>query len=207
MTIKKIYERADTTRKTFLLLTLLTITLTPCLFADGANFQIRQVLSEEEAKTIPHDTFPYAQNGREMNVLVSRDAALTAEDVQDASIRLQADLLKEFPDELWTINQNGEKEMVLRYTEQDKLNLTAEPRIDFNLTESGKQKWADFTGKMFNKQAAVIGNNIVYAQPFIRDKITNGKLQIFSPTENVNEMVKLVEGMGLKLKARPEEKS
>ncbi len=122
------------------------------------------------------------------------------QDVQDASIRLQEDLIKDMPDAVWTVDSDGFK--VLRYTKQDKLNLTAEPRIEFKLTADGAKKFADFTKNNMRKSVVVIGNNRILEKVMIMAPIEGGKIQIFAPTDKVNEMVKLVESMGLKLKIK-----
>gem|GEM_PF-1641185 len=171
-------------------------------FADSPNFQMRLVLDEKEAQTVPHDIFPYTSpKGQKTEIYVAKDIILAVEDVQDVLIELQEDLLKKLPQEYWTIGSDGYK--VLHYTQEDRLNLTAEPRIDFTLTEAGKKKLADFTKNNLQKFAAVIGDNRVLAKVKITAPISSGKFQIFSPTDKVNEMAKLVESMGLKLEVKP----
>lgn len=174
---------------------------TSCLFADNSQFQVRLALDEKEAQAVSHDTLPYTSpSGEEMQLPVGKDIVLSVQDVQDASIRLQEDLIKDIPDAVWTVDSDGLK--VLRYTEQDKLNLTAEPRIEFKLTAEGTKKFADFTRNNVKKSAAVIGNNRVLVKVMIMVPVEGGKIQISSPTDKVNEMVKLVESMGLKLKVK-----
>jgi len=171
-------------------------------FADNSQFQVRLALNEKEAQTISHDVLPYTSpRGEEVEIAVGKDVVLAVQDVQDASIRLQEDLLKDLPDGYWTMDSDGIK--VLRYTEQDKLNLTAEPRIEFKLTVDGTRKFADFTKNNIRKSVVVIGNNRVLAKVMIMEPIESGKIQIPSPTNKVNEMVKFVEGIGLKLKVKP----
>ena len=172
------------------------------LFADNSQFQVRLVLEGQKAQTIPHDVFPYtSSNGQKGEIAVAKDIVLSAQDVQDVSIRLQEDLLKDLPDAYWTIGPDGYK--VLRYSKEDKLNLTAEPRIEFNLTENGRKKFAEFTKNNLLESAAVIGNNRILQKAEIREPITGGKFEIIAHTNKVNEMVKLVESMGLKLRATP----
>ncbi|MBD3246714.1 MAG: hypothetical protein GF333_06835 [Candidatus Omnitrophica bacterium] len=171
-------------------------------FANNSQFQVRLALEEKETQTMPHDLFPYTlPGGEEIQLAVAKDVVLSTQDVQEASIRLQEDLIKDMPDAVWTVDSDGLK--VLRYTEQDKLNLTAEPRIEFKLTDEGARKFADFTKKNTRKSVAVIGDNRVLAKVMIMEPITSGKIQIFTPTDKVNEIAKLVERMGLKLEVRP----
>lgn len=173
-----------------------------CLFANDSQFQVRLVLDAEEAKTIPHDSFSYTSpRGKNTELYVAKDIILSAQDVQDVYIKLQEDLLKDLPDGYWTIGSDGLK--VLRYNEQDKLNLTAEPRIEFELTAEGAKKFTDFTKNHTQKSVAVIGDNQVLEKVMIMTPIQSGKIQILAHTDKINEMVKLVEGMGLKLKAKP----
>jgi preprotein translocase subunit SecD len=98
------------------------------------------------------------------------------------------------------MGSDGYKE--LRYSEQDKLNLTAEPRIEFTLTPNGKKKLEDFTKNNLKKSVAVIGDNRILAKVMIMEPISSGKIQIIAPTNSVNEMAKLVESIGLKLKVK-----
>jgi len=185
-----------------LIMSLLIGLWTSCLFADNSQFQVRLVLDDKEAQVISHDTLPYTSpRGEEIQLPVGKDIVLSVQDVQDTSIRLQEDLIKDMPDAVWTVDSDDVK--VLRYTEQDKLNLTAEPRIEFKLTADGAKKIADFTRNNVKKSVAVIGNNRVLAKVMIMAPIESGKIQIFSPTDKVNEMAKIVEGMGLKLKIKP----
>lgn len=171
-------------------------------FADNAQFQVRLALEEKEAQTMPHDTLAYTSpRGDEVQLAVAKDVVLSTEDVQEASIRLQEDLIKDMPDAVWTIDFDGLK--VLRYSEQDRLNLTAEPRIEFKLTSDGAKRFADFTKKNIKKFVAIIGDNRVLAKVLIVAPIEGGRIQIFAPTDKTNEMAKLVERMGLKLKIRP----
>jgi hypothetical protein len=184
------------------IITILVLLLPVICFADSSKFQVRLVLDQQEAQSIPHDVFPYTSSrGQITEVAVAKDAILSIEDVQEVSIEIQENLLKNLPEEYWTIGPNGHK--LLRYIQQDKLNLITEPRINFTLTETGKKKFAEFTGNNLRKFIAVIGDNRILAKVMITAPIMGGKFNIFSPTDKVNEMVKLVESFGLKLTAIP----
>ena len=79
-----------------------------CLFADNSQFQVRLALDEKEAQTIFHDILPYTlPRGEEIEIAVGRDIVLSIHDVQDASIRLQEDLLKDLPDWYWTMGSDS----------------------------------------------------------------------------------------------------
>ena len=171
-------------------------------FAENSKFKVQLVLTQEESQSKPHETLNYLHDNFQETVVVATDLVLSVDDVQDASIRLREDLLKALPDDYWTIGPDGFK--VLHSIEDDKINLTVDPIIEFNLTANGKTKFEEFTKNNLKRSLAVIGDGKVLIVALITEPITSGRIQILSPTDKVNEMVKLVENLGLELKVKPE---
>jgi preprotein translocase subunit SecD len=169
--------------------------------ADHSRFEVRLMLGEGPVSE-PHETLPFLSGRQKREIAVSPEPVLTAKDVDHAVVRFQKDLLREVPDEYWTVQPDGSKKVVM-YTPEDKRNATAEPRIDFYLTPEARERWRNFTRDHVGRQIAVIGNNAVLAKPIVSAAVFTGRLQIIAPDADPDKIRKLIEIMGLKEKRSP----
>jgi len=172
----------------------------PAASAEGIQFQVRRILNEDEIKTSPPETFPYSRGPVKVDVMVAPEAILTVSDVEYATIPMKPEVWNQLPAETWKEGPEGAREII--YLKESKLDLPADPRVEFVLTSSGSKKLEEFTRKSIRSGAAVLGNNQVLSRAVILAPVTDGKVKLFHVEKNLNDLVKFLNQMGVKLLVR-----
>lgn len=177
----------------FLVLMLLAVR-TACALDN--SFQVRLLLRAEEAEKIPHSSLKVAAGSRKKDVPVSKERILTPADVRYAVVEMPDQVLKELPEGYGKTVVDGFR--VLHPSGGAKINLSFEPAVDLLLTEDGRKKWAEFTQQNQHRKVAVFGGGRVLSIAVIMEPMASGRLKIVSLSRDLNEVIRLLERMGLK---------
>lgn len=163
---------------------------------------LRLVLSEEEAKTAPHEVLPYRHGAINTEVTVGMDSILSNFDVESVTVALPPEILASIPASSLKEAPDGRKRLLA--SADGSLDMPVDPRIRITLNANGKQKLADFTTRNLQKKAAVTGNGRVLSRVLIIAPVGSGVMRVTLPVDNLNQMIRFINDMGLELEAVPQ---
>ncbi|MDP2939410.1 MAG: hypothetical protein Q8O13_04935 [Candidatus Omnitrophota bacterium] len=168
-------------------------------YAENKPFQIRLVLTKEEAKNIPHDVYAYQLNKSKLpqKLLVSKEVALANEDIKEVYIIRAENRYKQYPEVYRARAEDGIKTLKINKEERKKMYSNPEIRILF--TDMGVKKLEEFSKRNLKRKCAIVFDGKVLSSPVMMEPLTAGAISIDSyDITNDKAAKKIVRQLGFK---------
>lgn len=163
-------------------------------YAENKPFQIRLVLTEEEAKTTPYDVYTYQLYKGPQQLLVSKEVALANEDIKEAYIIRAKNSYKQYPEAYKTVTKGVEK--TLKIDTETRKEMYSQPTIKLLFTD--RRKLEEFSRKNLNRQCAIVFDGRLLMAPFIREPLTLSAMSIWA--KNDEAALEIVQQLGFEPK-------
>lgn len=188
--------------KKLLIPAFLSLLLIPiAINAENKTLEFRLVLSENEAKEIPHDIIEYKDNpmGSPQEIIVGKEIFLSNKDIEKLLIIRAKNRYKQYPEEYKTITDEGIKTLKIDHEERKGWYINPEIKVIF--TRKGSKKLEEFSRNNKKRHCAIIFDGKILTAPRMMVPLTAGQISIESPRIPNNEVAEdIVKQLGFEPK-------